>query len=122
MMIASILLIMAAPTWSAEVLHAIQCQQNDETSDEQVDAITQEWLNAAKTIKGGENLRVRLNFPVAAKVGEVDLVLLVVAPSFAEWGLFMDNYAGSAAEAVDEKYQDSMDCGNGTLWETVSFK
>lgn len=122
MMIASILLIMAAPAWSAQVLHALQCEQDEETSDEKVEAITTEWLKAAKTIKGGENLRVRLNFPVAAKVGEVDVVVLIVAPSFTEWGAFMDNYPGSAAEAVDEKYEDDMDCGNGTLWESVTFK
>ena len=84
MMIASILLIMAAPAWSGEVLHALQCEQDEEVSDEKVEAITAEWLKAAKTIKGGENLRVRMNFPVAAKMGEVDVVVLIVAPSFAD--------------------------------------
>jgi hypothetical protein len=122
MMIASILLIMAAPAWSAQVLHALQCEQDDEVNDKKVEAITAEWLKAAKTIEGGKNLAVRLNFPVAAKMGEVDVVVLIVAPSIAEWGTCMDNYPGSAADAIDEKYECDLDCGNGTLWESVTFK
>ncbi len=118
----SLLMVMAAPAWSAQVLHALQCQQDDEVSDEKVEAISAEWLKAVKTVKGGENLILRLQFPVAAKMGEVDLVVLMVAPSFAEWGEFMDNYPGSAAEAVDEKYADDLDCGNGTLWESIEIK
>ena len=122
LMIVSLLMIMATPAWSAEVLHALQCQQDDGVSDEKVEAISAEWLKAVKTIKGGENLLLRLQFPVAAKVGEVDLVVIMVAPSFAEWGEFMDNYPGSAAEAVDAKYTDDLDCGNGTLWESIEIK
>ncbi len=122
LMIVSLLMVMATPAWSAQVLHALQCQQDDAVSDEKVEAISAEWLKAVKTIKGGENLLLRLQFPVAAKVGEVDLVVIMVAPSFAEWGEFMDNYPGSAAEAVDEKYSDDLDCGNGTLWESVEIK
>jgi hypothetical protein len=118
----SMLAIFATPAWSAAVVHAIQCEQDEETSDEKVEAISVEWLKAAKTIKGGENLKLRLNFPIAAKMGEVDVVVLILAPSFTEWGAFMDNYPESAAEAVDEKYVDDLDCGNGTLWESVLFE
>ena len=118
----SMLAIFATPAWSAAVVHAIQCEQDEETSDEKVEAISVEWLKAAKTIKGGEHLKLRLNFPIAAKMGEVDVVVLILAPSFTEWGAFMDNYPESAAEAVDEKYVDDLDCGNGTLWESVLFE
>ena len=118
----SILMMVAAPAWSDAALHIVTCQQDDETSDEKVEAMSAEWLKAARTVKGGENLDLHLNFPVAAKAGEIDVAMFLVAPNFAEWGEFMDNSPGSAAEAVDEKYEDDMDCGNGTLWETISFK
>ena len=121
-MFVSILMMIAMPAWSSEVLHVLTCEQDDEASDEKVEMMSAEWLKAAKTVKGGENLRLRLQFPVAAKVGEVDLAILLVAPSFAEWGEFTDNYAGSAAEAVDEKYEGDLDCGNGTLWESIEIK
>jgi len=119
LMLTSMLMMVAAPAWSVEVLHALQCEQDDALSDEKLEAVTAEWLKAAKTVKGGENLKLRMQFPVAAKMGEVDVVMLIIGPSFAEWGAFMDNYPGSAAEAVDEKYADDLDCGNGTLWESV---
>jgi len=121
-MIISLMMIIAAPAWSDSALHIITCEQDEETTDEQVEAIASEWLKAAKAVKGGENLDLYLNFPVAAKVGEIDVAMMLIAPSFAEWGAFMDNYAGSAAEAIDDKYKDDLDCGNGTLWESVKIE
>ena len=122
LMLISMLMILAAPAWAGAALHTVQCQQDAEITDEQVEAISVEWLKAARTVKGGENLDLYLNFPVAAKVSEVDVALIIFAPSFAEWGLFMDNYADSAVEAVEEKYQDGLDCGNGTLWESLKIE
>jgi len=122
LMFISMLMILAAPAWADAALHTVLCEQDDDVTDEKVEAISVEWLKAAKTIKGGENLELYLNFPVAAKVGEVDVALIIITPSFAEWGLFMDNYPGSAAEAVDEKYAEDLDCGNGTLWESLKIE
>ena len=118
MIIVSMLMIFAAPAWSAAVIHVVQCQQGD-ISDEQLDAVAKDWLKTARSIKGGENLQLRMNFPVAAKVDDIDVVMLIIAPSFAEWGEFMDNYSGTEAEAMDEKHEGELSCGNGTLWETV---
>ena len=122
LMFISALMMLAAPAWSGSALHIVTCEQDDETTDEQVDTIAAEWLKAAKAVKGGENLELYMNFPVAAKVGEVDVAMIITAPSFAEWGTFMDNYPGSAAEGVDEKYKDALDCGNGTLWESMQVE
>jgi hypothetical protein len=122
LMIISMLLMLAAPAWSDSALHVLNCEQDEETTDEQVEVIASEWLKAAKAVKGGENLELYLNFPVAAKVGEVDVAMILIAPSFSEWGAFMDNYPGSAAEGIDDKYEDDLDCGNGTLWESVKIE
>ena len=85
MMIISMLMIIAAPAWSDAALHTILCEQSGELTDEKLEAVSAEWLKAARTVKGGENLELYLNFPVAAKIGEVDVALIVMAPSFAEW-------------------------------------
>lgn len=122
LMFISILMMVAAPAWSDAALHIVTCQQDDELTDEKLEAVSAEWLKAAKTVKGGENLELRLNFPVAAKAGEIDVAIMLIAPSFAEWGEFMDNYAGSAAEDADAKQQDGLDCANGTLWESFQVK
>ena len=122
LMFVSMLMMVAAPAWSDAALHIITCQQDDELTDEKLEAFSAEWLKAAKTVKGGENLELRLNFPVAAKAGEIDVAIMVIAPSFAEWGAFMDNYAGSAAEDADSNSQEGLDCANGTLWESFKVK
>ena len=121
-MFISMLMMVAAPAWSDAALHIITCQQDDELTDEKLEAFSAEWLKAAKTVKGGENLELRLNFPVAAKAGEIDVAIMVIAPSFAEWGAFMDNYAGSAAEDADSNSQEGLDCANGTLWESLKVE
>lgn len=121
-MFVSLLMIVAAPAWSDSALHILTCQQDEDTSDDQIEAMSAEWLKAAKTVKGGENLKLYLNFPVAAKAGNVDVAVILVAPSFAEWGAFMDNYAGSAAAKLDVKNEGGLDCGDGALWESVEIK
>ncbi len=122
LMFVSILMMVAAPAWSDAALHIVTCEQDDDVTDEKLEAITAEWFKAAKAIKGGENLELYMNFPIAAKAGEVDVAMMLVSSSFAEWGTFMDNYPGSAAEAIDEKYEDDLDCGNGALWESVKIE
>ncbi len=120
----STLMIIAGPAWSAHgsTSHAIQiltCEQDSDTSDAKVETMASEWLKAAKKIKGGENLQLSLHFPVAAKSGEIDLLMVLKTPSLGEWGTFMDNYPGSAAEKIDTKYKDDLDCGDSSLWESV---
>ena len=118
----SIFMFIATSAWADSAYHVVHCSQDESASDSDVEAMASEWLAAARTIKGGENLNLSLNFPVAASAGEVDVVMIMMAPSFGEWGTFTDNYSGSAAEAIDEKYEDSIDCGNGALWESVKVK
>jgi len=44
---------------------------------------------------------------------------VVTAPSFAEWGAFMDSYEGSAAAKVDNKFAEIADCPDSALWESI---
>jgi hypothetical protein len=122
LMAISILMMVAAPAWSDSVLNIYFCQQGDEMDDDSVEAAAKAWLKAAKTVKGGENLELSLLFPVAANAGETDVAMALIAPSFGEWGTFMDNYAGSAAEEIDGKNEGHWDCTHSTLWESVNVK
>ena len=102
----------------SEAMQIYYCQQDDETTDEQVDEIATEWLKAARTVDGGENLEVYLRFPIAAHAGETDFAMVVVAPTFAEWGTFTDAYEGSPAEDVDDKFEELADCTESAIWES----
>jgi hypothetical protein len=122
LMAISILMMVAAPAWSDSVVNIYYCEQGDEMTDDMVEEAAAAWLKAAKGVKGGENLKLDLYFPVAANAGETDVAMALIAPSFSEWGAFMDNYAGSAAEEVDGKHEGNWACTHSTLWEAVSVK
>jgi len=116
----SILMMIAAPAWSGSAVAVYSCEQGDEASEADVLAAVAEWLQAAKAMKGGENLNAFAMFPVAATMGESDFMFVVTAPSFAEWGAFMDGYEGSAVAEVDNKYADVAICPDSALWESFN--
>jgi hypothetical protein len=123
LMLVFMLMFVAAPAYAGEAMQMWRCEMDDDTSEEDVTSMAQEWLKAAKTMPGGAGLKAYVNFPVAVNaIGEVDVLFVVVAPSFEEWGKFWDNYAGSPAEAVDKKNREKVVCPDSVLWETVKIK
>jgi hypothetical protein len=53
-------------------------------------------------------------------VGETDMMFVVVAPSFEDWGKFWDAYADSPANDIDDMNKEAVVCPDSVLWE--SFK
>ena len=123
LMLVPMLLIGAAPAYAGEAMQIWRCEMDDETSEEEVKAMARDWLKAAKTMEGGERLKAYVNFPVAVNaIGEIDVLFVVVAPSFAEWGKFWDSYLGSPAEGVDKKNREKIVCPGSALWESVKIQ
>ena len=122
-MLFAVVMVAAAPAYSAQVTQVFSCEEEDEATEAGLKAVAKEWLKAAKTMKGGENIEVTLYFPVAVdKTGEIDFLMLVTAPSFAEWGLFWDGYEGSPASKVDQGSASIAICPDSALWEVVEIK
>jgi hypothetical protein len=115
----SMMMIFATPAWSGSAVAVYTCEQNETASEADVMAAANAWLEAAKGMKGGENLEVRVMFPMAVTMGESDFLFVVLAPTFGEWGTFMDGYEGSAAADADKKYADVADCPDSALWESM---
>ena len=122
LIIVSILLLVAAPAYSGSAVHVFACQQDENATEAQLEAVATAWLKAAKLTKGGENLEVYLNFPMAAQMGENDFMFILIAPNFAEWGVFMDNYKDSPAHKVDPEMGDLADCVDSSLWESEKIE
>jgi len=122
LIIVSILMMVAAPAWSGSAVAVYQCEQGDDASEADVLAAVADWLQAAKAMKGGENIDAFVMFPMAATMGEFDMLFIVTAPSFAEWGTFMDGYEGSAAAEADKKYADTAICPDSALWESFRME
>jgi hypothetical protein len=123
LILVSLMMILAAPAYSAQVAQVYTCEQDDDATEQDLRESASEWLKAAKTVKGGENLEVTLYFPIAvAGTGETDFLYVINAPSIAEWGMFWDGYAGSAASEVDQGSDDNAICPDSALWESVTIE
>ena len=123
LMLVFMLMVIAAPAYSAEVIQIFHCQQDENATEKDVAAAASEWLKAAKTMKGGDQLEAYLHFPIVAQMGERDFLFVIKAPSAEKWGMFVDGYNGSPAQEVDKKKFDNIcDCPNSALWEPVKVK
>ena len=121
LVLVAVLMIGVAPAYSGDAVQMWRCEMDDDASEAQVRARAQDWLKAAKELPGGENLQAFVLFPIAVNaMGEIDVMFVVVAPSFEEWGKFWDAYADSPANAIDELNKDDVVCPDSVLWE--SFK
>lgn len=119
-MLVTVLLIAAVPANAVRVSQVFTCEQDDDATEDQITEGAAKWLKAAKTMKGGENLEAWVYYPVAVNdMGESDLLFIVVAPSFEEWGVFWDNYEGSPAAKIDKENQEFVVCPDSALWESV---
>jgi hypothetical protein len=116
-----LVLFVAAPGYSGEAVQMWKCEIDDAVNEDQVEAHAANWLAAAKKVPGGENLQAFVLFPVAVNAtGEMDVMFVVVAPSFAEWGKFWDGYGDSDAADIEEDSMEMIVCPDSVVWE--SFK
>jgi hypothetical protein len=100
-----------------------RCEMDDDATEEQVMEGAQKWIAAANTMKGGKNLEAYVYHPVAVNATrEIDMVFVVTAPTFKEWGEFWDGYPDSPAAAVEEDTEKFVICPDSTLWESVRVK
>ena len=117
LMLVFMLMILAAPAYSAEVVQIYNCEQDEDATDGDIKAVAAEWLKAAKKMKGGERLEVHVRHPIVGHMGENDFSFILIAPSLEEWSVFTSGYKGSALEEIDDKLDELCDCPDSSLWE-----
>ena len=120
--IMALLMMLAAPAWSAQAVAVYHCSQEDNASEDAVDEAAAAWLKGAQKVKGGEGIGVVIMYPLAATMGETDFLFLVTAPSITAWGQFMDNYEGKSLAAEDKAFANVAACADSALWEWVKFE
>lgn len=122
-MIVATFALSATPALSDQVFEAMQCKLvGEKKSEDDVIAAAKKWLAAARTVPGGKDLRLSIHFPVAGGRPDTDFVFVLRAPSFEAWGRFWDNYAGSAAEKIDDAADAITKCSSGRLYGGVDIQ
>jgi hypothetical protein len=122
LVLASTLLVAAAPAFSGVAMQIWRCEMEEGATEEGILANASKWLKAAKTIKGGENLQVTVHFPVAVNATDkVDLLLILTVPTFEEWGRFWDSYIDSPAAEIHSENKMII-CPNSVVWQTFKVE
>ena len=122
--LAAVMMIAVAPAFAGgKATQMWRCELDDDATEEQVVKAAQKWLAAAKTMAGGENLEAYVYFPVAVNSnGETDIIFVINAPNFKEWGKFWDGYKDSPAANLDKKNGDMIVPTDSALWEVIKAK
>lgn len=121
LMMISILMVVASPAHS-EAIQIFNCQLEGDATNEDLMEMAKKWLDAAKTIKGGENLQVFIRHPVSAAVDHIDFKFVIATPDFAAWGAFTDAYESSTIADIDDEFEKIAICSESTLWEGGEIK
>jgi hypothetical protein len=122
LMLVFMLMLVAAPAYSVEVVQIFNCQMNDAAYDEDIKAVATEWFKAAKKMKGGERLEVYLRQPLVGQMGENDFSFMIKVPTLEEWAVFTSGYEDSVLEEIDDKLDELADCPDNSLWEIVKLE
>jgi hypothetical protein len=118
----SMMIFAATPARSAVATQMWKCEMGANTTEEEVEEAAAKWLKAARQMDGGDQLEASVLFPVAVNVvGNTDFMFIVVAPSFAEWGKFWDEYQVSDAADADQANAD-VDCPDSALWQSIKVE
>jgi hypothetical protein len=114
--IATATLLFISMSASADVAQVWQCKFADDTTGDDLMAVSKSWLDAAKEIN--DSASVRVYFPVAADAEDGAYIFVFYLPDFTAWGEFSDAYPGSPVAAVDAGWDELGPCEVSGLWVT----
>lgn len=121
LLLVSVFLVFASAA-HAEAIQIFNCEFEGDSTDDDVWEMAEKWLAAAKTLKGGENLKLYIRHPVAASVDDIDFKLVLVTPTFKEWGEFTDVYEASKIVEIDDEFEKVANCNEASVWEGEEIK
>jgi len=109
----------AGPAYSGSAMQMWNCGLEDGVTEEDVEARAAEWVKGVRKIDGGANVEAMVLFPIAVNAsGQTDLIFMVTAPTFAEWGRFWDAYPDSEIGATEG---EGMFCPDSVIWDAVKI-
>ena len=105
---------------SADVAQVWECRVADGKTNDDLMALSQSWLDAAKGIN--ENASVRIYFPIATNAEPDSFIFVFYLPDFTSWGKFSDAYPDSPVAQVDVGWDDVAPCKVSGLWDTEDLE
>ena len=118
--IAAATLLVLSMSASADVAQVWRCTFADDATGDDLIALSEEWLAAAKEINDAASARVY--FPVAGNAEEGEYVFVFYLPDFTAWGEFSDAYPDSPVAEVDSRWDGLGPCDVSGLWVTEDIE
>ena len=113
--IATATLLLLSMSASADVAQVWQCKFADDTTGDDLMAMSKTWLDAAREIN--DSASVRIYFPVAADAEADTYIFVFYLPDFKAWGEFTDAaYPDSPVAEVDARWDELGPCDVSGLW------
>lgn len=106
----------------ASMVHVWSCNMNEGKTPADVQKVSSDWIKAAKSMEGGTDLELYLNFPIAAEAADGEFMFVLIVPDGKTWGTFMDGYEGSAASRADAAWSAVAGCSKSSLWGSVKIE
>jgi len=79
------------------------------------------WLKVAKSVKGGEDLKLFLEFPIVANTTDGTFNFVVVADEMDPMEITWSLYSDILADAEDEWWEFAA-CSGSSLWQSVEIE
>ncbi len=121
-LIAILLMGLTTVAQASNVLQIWLCTTNEGKTMADIEVLSAAWLKAARSMKGGDQLDVYLDTPIASSEVGDNFDFVLVAPSFETWGVFQDGYEGSPAQKADEDWFKVASCSSSSIWSSTKVE
>jgi hypothetical protein len=119
----AIFLACTGPAMANQFGHSWSCELVAGKTVEDVRAVSLAWLNAAKSMKGGDQLELYINLPIVVEESANRFDFVLLAPSLEAWGAFYDGYSESSPVGkADVDFAGVAACSGSTLWESIRIE
>ena len=122
MFLSLFMILFATSAFADSVVQIWNCKAHEGKTTEDINAVSAAWLKAAKGMEGGEDLEVYIEYPLAAAAGFGEFSFVLIAPDIKTWGLFNNDYDGSAADEADTAWNEVASCSGSSLWQSIEMK
>ncbi len=117
----AIMFLLTAPAFGDSIVHTWTCKLHDGKSmDDMVDA-SSAWLKVVKSVEGGENVKLFLEFPIAANEVDGTFNFVVVAdeldPMAITWSLTSD-----ILNDTTDTWWEFAACSGSSLWQSIEIE
>ncbi len=112
-----------SPAQANEFEQVWSCKLQAGHNLDEVRAVASDWLQAARSMRGGDRLQLEIRWPIAVADSAEAFEFVIRAPSLEAWGTFYDAYdPSSPVGKSDEIFASIASCSGSSLWESIAIE